>query len=213
MNAPNDTAMVTPHRGRLGPAGAAVDRRLTQLQQRFLAGDSWAVSALARLRRGVGKPAGSVPDIWELTLAGVPLPARHTDEPTWNEIAAHTAITLYALHQQSKSDAMYRAGQSFGEAVRTLADHANSEEAVLRRFQAAGTASTPGEFVQHARGLITQLRSAGIPLDYAEFADQLVSVQRPGGLDRVRLTWGRDYYRHRSDAEKAEHDNADSEPA
>ncbi len=47
----------------------------------------------------------------------------------------------------------------------------------------------------HARGLVTQFRAAPIPLDYGQFAVDLLDWQDPTRRTGVRLRWGRDYYR------------------
>ena len=90
---------------------------------------------------------------------------------------------------------MHQPGQSIGTAARILSGRAPSEDATRRRFEALGTASTFEEVTHHARGVVSQLRAYGIPLDYGQFADQLVWLLRPATADRVRLAWGRDFYR------------------
>jgi CRISPR system Cascade subunit CasB len=179
----------------LRPVGRFVNTRVTQLQQGYLQRRPAAVAALAQLRRGVGKPVGAIADLWQLTLEGIPLPPRYGEEATTNERAAHTALTLYALHQQSRREGMHRPGHSIGAAARILTRRTPSPEATRRRFQALGTATTFEEVSHHARGLISQFRTLGIPLDYGQFADQLVGLLHPATADRVRLSWGRDFYR------------------
>jgi CRISPR system Cascade subunit CasB len=183
----------------LRAVGRFVHARVTQLQHGYLQRRPAAVAALAQLRRGVGKPVGAIADLWQLTLEGVPLPPRYGEEATINERAAHTALTLYALHQQSRSEPMHRSGQSIGAAARILARRTTSLEATRRRFEALGTASSFEEVAHHARGLISQFRTHGIPLDYGRFADQLVGLLHPASADRVRLSWGRDFHRPAAD--------------
>lgn len=181
---------------RSGALGSLVSGRIHELQRSYLAGESGGVAALARLRRAVLHPIGADPDIWELTLAGVPLPVGYrSDEPSRTEIAAHAALTLYALHQQSRPLPMHQGGHGLGRAVRRLQLASGSEAAVRRRFNALGTAATFPEVRHHARGLVLQLRAADIPLDYGLLADQLVWLQSSQGAQRVRLRWGRDFYR------------------
>lgn len=194
----------TGRKRRLSNVGHYVHARVTEWQQGYLAIKSTynaqAVASLAKLRRDVGRPLGS-PGMWLEALDGVPIPEHYVDDkPTYGEVAAHTAFTLYALHQQSKQKPMHQPGQSFGTALRRLRKRAPDDgRAVRRRFEALGTATTLSEAVQHARGLISQLRSEGIPLDYGEFADQLVALQIPSKANGVRLAWGRDFYRVTSD--------------
>lgn len=197
---------------RLYEVGRYVDWRVTLLQTKALAGGSDAIAHLARLRRGAGKLVEQTPDLWQLTIADVPLPARYGDAPTPHEQAAHTALTLYAVHQQSRRRGMHKPGQGLGAAVRALSQRGPSEQAVRRRFEALGTAVTFTEIVHHARGLVTQLRGLDIPLDYGVLADQLVWLQRSGSrsADLVRLTWGRDFYRTNRDTEPTDNEPTDN---
>ncbi|QSB14410.1 type I-E CRISPR-associated protein Cse2/CasB [Natronosporangium hydrolyticum] len=190
-----------PRPRKLQPLGRFVGHRVSALQRGFLAKEQYSVAALARLRRGVGKEVGELVELGQYTLLGLPEQEFEPDEgATYEERAAYTAITLYAVHQQSRSAGMHQPGIGLGNAVATLARKGNSD-AVQRRFEALGTAESFGETVHHARGLITQLRGAGIGIDYGRFADELYFLQVPGGAARVRLQWGRDFYRRdRSDS-------------
>jgi CRISPR system Cascade subunit CasB len=178
------------------PLRDVVDARVRNLQLRYRENMSSGVSDLAALRRAVNMSPGADPRVWELTLAGVDVPSSTGDEPTAAERAAHAALTLYAVHQQSQVKPMHVGGRGLGGAVRTLGRQVN-EAAVRRRFEALGTAATFPELMTHARGLVTQLRSAGIPLDYGQLAEDLVGLQTPSTAARVRLRWGRDYHRVR----------------
>lgn len=195
---------------RLRSTGEFVDRTTRALQSGYLRKprpDPSDVAMLARLRRAAGKPLAECPEVWEATLGAFPVNPGD-DEPTETERAAHTALTLYALHQQSRREPMHRAGARFGAAVRRLANVGRSEQAVRRRFVAIGTAVTYGEAERHLRGLVAQLRDESIPLDYGLLADQLVSLQDPVRAARVRLAWGRDFYRKDS---RSEHDDASTD--
>lgn len=187
-----------------GKLGLALAGPLAKLQREYLAESSSAKATLAGLRRGLGKPAGSVPEIWEITVAAVPEELQGKEEAgapesSRAEQAAHAAMTLYALHQQSMSRHAHVPGVSFGSAVARLRNpDQRSEEGVTRRFMAVSTAESAEEALWHMRGLITQLRSAQVGLDYALLADDLVNLLTPGRATRVRLAWGRDFYRPKS---------------
>ncbi|MGL4831780.1 MAG: type I-E CRISPR-associated protein Cse2/CasB, partial [Propionibacteriaceae bacterium] len=80
--------------------GNLVDARITMIHSRQ---DAYSKQALANLRRGVGKPVGSVPTLWEYTHVA-------TDEEYADmkaEIAVHLAMTQWAMHQQSKKQSMH----------------------------------------------------------------------------------------------------------
>lgn len=180
----------------LGELGEFVHRRLAQLQAQQLRQQPAARATLARLRRAVNKEPGSVPEVWEFTLGGLPADSGFQgEEPVPPEHAAHIAMTLYAVHQQSRSKGMHQRGIGLGTALRRLAKGSADDVAVTRRFQALGTAQSLDEFVYHARGLVGQLRAESIPLDYGLLADQLLLLQDERRVDGVRLRWGRDFYR------------------
>jgi CRISPR system Cascade subunit CasB len=181
----------------LGATGTVVHTRIGIIQTRALKNQPSGVAALARLRRGVGKPPGAVQDILEYTLATEFADRTAGDDATVKEIAAHISMTLYALHQQSQHQPMHRRGWGLGRAVRQLngPDVDGPPSAVRRRFNALGTADSLDELVHHGRGMVQLLRTKAIPLDYALLADQLVRRQTPDGPAKVRLVWGRDFYR------------------
>ncbi|MGQ0841641.1 type I-E CRISPR-associated protein Cse2/CasB [Actinokineospora sp.] len=173
-----------------------VAQRIGVLQNGYIANRSAGVAALARLRRAVGKPPGSVLDVLEHTLA--PEFARNwsADTPSWDETAAHLCMTLYAVHQQSQSHRMHQPGRRLGTAVRRLIHEAEvkPDHPVTRRFTMLGTADSLDELVHHLRGMVQLLRAEQIPLDYGLLARQLVHWQRPNGPAAVRLVWGRDFH-------------------
>jgi len=182
---------------RVVPTREFVTRRIARIQEGYLRRpqSSWSRASLAQLRRGVGREVGAVPEILELTV-NPDAPRPWSDAPTPDEIAIHTALTLYAVHQQSQSTPMHTPRVAFGSALGAIRYADGLENSgVVRRFQAMGTASSLEELVHHARSLITMLRSANRGFDYGQFAEDLVMFQKPGRADRVRLKWGRDFYR------------------
>lgn len=155
-------------------------------------------AALARLRRGIGKPPGSIPELWTYTLDGMPqqLTGRGGG-PSWGEWSTYMALTLFALHQQGKelpSACVSKHGQSLGKAVRQLVKEADDMERVKRRFDPVVTADSPEELSHHLRGLVQLLKASEIPLDYPALARDLYRFLMPGQRDSVRLSWGRDFY-------------------
>lgn len=177
---------------------AFVQRTINPIQEQYVGSTpptSYARAALARLRRGLGKPLGAVPDLMEFVVdAEAPQP--RGDQPTRAEVATYTALTLYGLHQQSQSRRMHDPRTTFARAVGALRFSEGEEnDGVLRRFQALATATDMGEFVHHTRGLISLLRTAERGFDYGRLAQDLVHFQSPHTVDRVRLAWGRDFYR------------------
>ena len=179
----------------LGDVGFHVGRRVDQLYRERER--STAVATFARLRANAGREPGDDPLLWAVTLEEAPGSPRD-DAPTFQERAIHTALTLYALHQQSKDQSMHYPGTGFGVAVARL-DRArpgagDGVSPVRRRFNAVATATSLGEMTQHLRGLVAQMRGEGIALDYGALADDLFQFQLPGGASIVRRRWGRQLY-------------------
>ena len=156
-------------------------------------------ATLARLRRGAGKAPGSMPELWGVTMEGMPEElVSDSESPTYGEWAAHTALTLYALHQQGKDikgQCMHMEGAALGTSLRKLIKDEADEVRVKRRFDAAATSEDLGEISHHLRGLIHLLKAQGFPLDYPALAEDLYRFQNPEARDSVRLKWGREFYR------------------
>ncbi|MGW1281112.1 type I-E CRISPR-associated protein Cse2/CasB [Streptomyces tsukubensis] len=181
---------------------------ISEKQRGFLADRPSAVAALARLRRGAGKQIAQVPDLWGLVdtgpLAEVPEGRRRPTEAelTRAEDAVHVAVTLWALHQQSRGTAMHRLGsraepRGLGTAARALMRPGDIDEPVRKRFVRAGTAPTLSVLAQRLREIVLLLRGADIPLDYGLLAEQLYLWQSPGGQETVRRAWGRSFHSYR----------------
>ena len=193
-------------------AGRLVDRRIggpRGLQTRLDDNKSRrARGELAALRRGVSRSPGELPEIWELTRVEVPESAG--DAPTWEEIAVHTAMTLYAVHQQSRTEHMFSPGVGLGSAARRLIGSPDEENPSARaRFNALVTSTTVAELRHHLRSFVSLLRARGIALDHAMLADDVLRFQQPGGAKKVRLAWARQYYSLPAETPSA----ADADPA
>lgn len=164
-----------------------------------------ARATLAKLRRGIGNEPGSMPELWDVTLNGLDESLSSKDgAPTKGEWAVHTALTLYALHQQGADmhqHAMSKDKYSLGTSLRKLIKNEEDEKRVKRRFDAAATSDSLAEFSHHLRGLIQLLKSQNIPLDYPALAEELYWFQLPEARDSIRLRWGRDFYRIKSNVE------------
>lgn len=184
----------------LQPFPACIDRKIRILVGGYLRDSSTSVSALARLRRNVGSRVGTDPSILQWTIADLPqyMPSGDSgSEPTTREEAAHTALTLFAMHQQSIKDvSMHRLGVSFGYACGQLVVAQPAKgKGIQRRFDALQTSVVWEETVRHSRGLIQLLRNSRIMFDYAAFAQDLISLRDEDRANGVRLRWGRDYFR------------------
>ncbi|WP_127500626.1 type I-E CRISPR-associated protein Cse2/CasB [Actinoplanes solisilvae] len=202
----------TPRRTRHSALGNHVAATVGRLQARLQrdSPDPAAVSALARLRRVIGRDPGTDYTLEEyLYVPDDLLDTRQIDPATDQEHAVHDAVSLYALHQQSRPERMHIDGRGLGRAVADLVHVSNGPDGVRRRFAALGTASTYQESIYHLRGLITMLRGHQIPLDYGLLAEDLCTLRRPDGRQHVQAIWGREFFRSRPRA-TTDSDNADT---
>ena len=175
-----------------------VDARICTLQYGYRQDRSDAVSTVARVRRGSGKPAWVMPDLWGLigTEALYERPWRESDAEQ-AENAVHMAVTLWALHQQGRRDGdMHIAGgYGFGKAVRLLKP--DIDEPIRKRFVRAATASSLDALAGRVRELVLLMRKEGVGLDYGLLAAQLYRWQRPGGRAEVHREWGRSFHSYK----------------
>ncbi|MFS0695757.1 type I-E CRISPR-associated protein Cse2/CasB [Streptomyces nitrosporeus] len=177
-----------------------VDTRIRSLQSSYLDDRSGAVAALARIRRGAGRAAGTVPDLW-----GV-IGAEGLYERPWREAdavraenAVHLAVTLWALHQQGHHDGNMHVsgGPGLGGAVRRLMPDGEIQDRIRKRFVRAATASSIDTLAVRLRELVLLMRGEDIALDYGRLAGQLYIWQRPGGRAEVHRLWGRSFHAYR----------------
>ncbi|WP_329127522.1 type I-E CRISPR-associated protein Cse2/CasB [Streptomyces sp. NBC_01465] len=150
---------------------------------------------LAVLRRGLGRPAGTVLEMFPFYTCPVDDFAARRGEVSAEQEAEHIALALYGLHQQSQDRPMHRDGVGLGRAMRELRRHdRTSDEAVDSRFQQAFSATSMPALQVRLRGLITQLKDIKQPLDYNRLARDLHDWNRPSSRSLVRRRWGLDYY-------------------
>lgn len=168
--------------------------------------ESFNKAMLAKLRRGVGKNPADLPELWAITLDELPEELlSSTGLPTQGEWATHTALTLYALHQQGKDtkvNNMHINDISLGRAIRRLIRDENDEVRVKRRFNALITSDQLTEVSQHLRGLIQLMKGQDIAMDYGMLTEDLFWYQFDNTKDSVRLKWGQDFYRFNSKQEE-----------
>ena len=192
------------------------ERRLFQL----LAGDESAVRGrLANLRRGAGGKPGDDPKVWGTLFSELPEELfGQRGEPSREEWAIYTALTLYAVHQQGEDPKRHNMNVkdvSLGNAASCLVlkyrgDDATREEAarkrVARRFHQIALAADMTAMTYYLRSFVQILRSEDIGLDYPMLARDLYRFQMPDGAAGVRLQWGQDFYRKGKDDETGKED-------
>lgn len=180
--------------------GQVVGDFVRELQDGYLRDTSAAVGRLAQLRRGAGKLPQDVPELWGLTGTE----RLYQDQTLGEERAVRAenavflAVTLYALHQQSRTtQKMHVPGVDLGTAVRRLMPVDRIDEPIRQRFVRVGMAGSPEVLAYRLREIVSLLRRDSIPLDYALLAQSLYRAHTPDGLAQVRRQWGHGFHTHR----------------
>ncbi|GHB84675.1 hypothetical protein GCM10010347_64550 [Streptomyces cirratus] len=149
---------------------------------------------LAALRAGMGREAGTVPQLWPLYRARIGSFEQNTGAPSPTLDAEHVALALFGVHQQGRRTAMHSTGVDLGQACRRVrASEHVSEEAFDRRFGNLLTSTDAAELQQHLRGLIPQLRDSSQPLDYTRLMSDLRNWDIPERQTAIRRRWDRTY--------------------
>ncbi|RBM06841.1 type I-E CRISPR-associated protein Cse2/CasB [Streptomyces sp. PT12] len=193
------------------PLRTAVAAHIRGLYVGYQADRPQAVATLARLRRGLGRPLHTQPDLWGLIgMDAFQQAAEKASPPAdtgyWSsdrtldrvEAALHSTLTLWSLHQQAhRGVSMHARGWGLGRAVRELMRAEGTDELderLRKRFVRTASATSFDVMTLRLRELVLLLRSAGLPLDYGLLADQLLRWQEPGGRGQVHRSWGRDFH-------------------
>ncbi|MCI5956916.1 MAG: type I-E CRISPR-associated protein Cse2/CasB [Clostridiales bacterium] len=152
-------------------------------------------AALAELRRGIGHVPGELPKLWGQFLMDLPEEMlSRTGEPSREEWAVYTALTLWALHQQGQETSMHAKGVSLGEAAAGLLESRDDLERVWRRLNVVAQAEDMPAMAYHLRSLVQLLKASGTGMDYAGLAGDLYDFQRPETIDQARLRWGQAFF-------------------
>lgn len=99
-----------------------VQERLRELKD--IPDESTVRAKLAKMRRGIGEQPGTSPELWGILFQNLPESLEGDgNQPGRAEVAIYMALTLYAMHQQSRSLRDENVNQpeiGFGQAVGML---------------------------------------------------------------------------------------------
>ena len=87
-------------------------------------------------------------------------------------------------------------GIGIGRAVASMVDGEDDLKRLQSRFNRFATAADMPEAVTHLRGIVGLLKANSVKLDYPRLARELYQYQFYDGAQRVRLSWGEDFYRN-----------------
>ena len=165
---------------------------------------------MANLRRGVGRQPGELPELWGMIFDRMPDELLGKNQTSYAEWAVYTALTLYAMHQQSSDRNMNQKDISVGQASAKLVKNEDDIERILKRLNLVVTAVSPEDLAYHLRSMIQLFRQEEIALDYARLAKELYLFQYEENVSAIGLNWGRDFWREcnkkTSEKEKKEND-------
>lgn len=168
----------------------------------YLGNGAYATAAVAKLRHAVGREVGEDPEIFAWTMPPVDDAdiagnlAPYQNGPSPREQAAHAAITLFAVHQQSNHETSAHTDEnvSLGRAVGRMAYGNLNESGIRSMFDRLQTAGSWKELVRHSRGLITLLKRERIAINYGLLAQDLLALRGTRNqANAVRTRWGRDF--------------------
>jgi CRISPR system Cascade subunit CasB len=138
-------------------------------------------AALAKLRRGLGKPPGAT-----LETVAVVQPRLPPKLQTGAEDACYLAASLFADHPQPGGRGSL--GRAF--ALLALKRQADSLE---KRFVALLNADEE-DLAEHLRHAVSLLRSENIAVDWACLIDDIQRWGHPDRRRRVQRQWARDFW-------------------
>ena len=148
-------------------------------------------AALAALRRGLGRPPGTVPEMFPYVVPH--LPARsHPNE----EAAYYTLAALFALHPCHTE-------QGNMGAHLTQAANPGNREAVERRFVALLSAH-PDDLPESLRQTVSFLKAQEVPINWDALFYALRYWDHPEYGDRIRRAWARAFWAGQPVVETAE---------
>ncbi|WP_309031593.1 type I-E CRISPR-associated protein Cse2/CasB [Streptomyces alfalfae] len=170
----------------------------------FEPGSRDTAAELAALRSGTGREPGTVAAMWPFHRTRMDSAWRNRGVLTRDLAAEHTALTLFARHQQAHDRRMHVTGSSPGRACGLLArqtatgtEGKTATAALDKRLGHLLTSADAGELAMHLRSLVPLLHRAGIGLDYNLLRTALRTwddPRLPDAASRYRQQWDRDFH-------------------
>ena len=145
-------------------------------------------AALAALRRGLGQPPGTVPDMYPYVVGRLP---QDVYPNSWTEQTYYLIAALYALHPDSAAE-----GNLGSHFARTLEPNLDYSEAIERRFTALLTAH-PDDLHFYLRQAISFLKSKDVPVNWHQLMWHVLTWGNPEKRTRVQKQWAAQFWRRR----------------
>ena len=141
-------------------------------------------AALAALRRGLGKPPGTEPEMYRYIVPLLP-----ENPPPWQEKAFYLIASLFASHPVSaaKGNLGNHLAQARGE---------NNADALERRFTALLSAH-PDDLPNYLRQTISLLKSKDVPVNWDQLLNDVMWWN-----DNTRKRWATSFWGYRAASEE-----------
>ncbi len=141
---------------------------------------------MASLRRGLGRPAGVVPEVSRVVQVWL-----SSDAPVWRENACYLIAPLFALHSQEGGIG------NMGNHFRDLYDPGTEPPPNVERRFIALLASDPDDLDEVLRQALTLLKSKSIPVNWHELLRDIQAWKHPHEEQRARVQkkWSRAFWR------------------
>jgi CRISPR system Cascade subunit CasB len=165
-----------------------VQRFVANLRRLADRDDGPARAALAKLRRGLGKPPGAA-----LETLAVVQPRLPQGLSLREESACYLVASLFAEHPQPGG------GGSLGRAFALLAQKRQAES-LEKRFVALLNAEEE-DLPEHLRHAVSLLKAEGIAVDWACLIDDIQRWGHPDQRSWVQRQWARDFWTGEKQAE------------
>ena len=144
-------------------------------------------ASLAALRRGLGKPSGTVPEMYPHVEPNIP--AQRSRE---YEEAAYLVASLFGSHPMNLSSVPDRLWETnFGSSYRKLRNISNNPDSIERRFSELLT-KEPEALHEHLRHSMSLLKGSSIPIDWTQLIRDLTRWRNPD--KRVQRSWARSFW-------------------
>ncbi len=138
--------------------------------------------ALAALRRGLGRPPGTVADMYRYVVPWLP-----DDAPRWKKEAYYLAAALFAYHPSTGGRG------NMGDHFARARDPQGDKTAIERRFTAL-LAAHPDDLGFYLRQAVSFLKSKEVPINWHQLLSDVMNWGHP---DRyVQQNWARTFWGH-----------------
>lgn len=139
---------------------------------------------LASLRRGLGQPPGSVPEMFRYVVPFLPANPRRSQESAYYLVGA-----LFAFHPKSCDEG------NLGSHLARARDE-NNADALERRFTVLLTAH-PDDLPGYLRQIVSFLKSKDIPVNWEQLLRDLQNWDHPDGRAAAQKRWAGSFWSRR----------------